>query len=268
MALRLPIVSALVRRDFLSTRSYRLVFVLDVGYGVLDLLLYFFISEALADRIPQEDLSGAPSYFAFAAVGIVLGSVLDATSAGVGYRTREEQVTGTLEALTAQPLSVLEQCVGTVGFPFVFAAVRSTLYLVVAAAVLGLDVSETDWLGVMAIVIGAGLAMAPIGILAGAAVVVWKRGHIVSGTLVYGMTILAGMVFPVSALPDWLEPLTRLVPITYAFDGARAAVFTGTGWANDLAALLAWSVVLWPLSVLAFARALAHSKRAGTLAQY
>ncbi len=75
-----------------------------------------------------------------------------------------------------------------------------------------------------------GVALAPIGILAGAAVLVMKRGQIVSGALVYLMSILAGMFFPISVLPDWLERLAALVPLLYAFDGRTRALFSGTGW--------------------------------------
>lgn len=264
---RLSIVSALVRRDLLGTASYRLAFLLDVGYGVLDLVLYYFISRTF-EGFDTSELGGAPTYFAFAAVGVILGVVLDATSAGVGYQVREEQRTGTLENLAAQPIGTVELCLGGVGFPFVFAAARAALYLVLAAAVLDLDVSQTSWPGLALVLLAAGSAMAPIGIIAGAFVLVFKRGHVVAGTLVYLLTILGGMVFPVSALPDWLEPLAVVVPITYAFEGARDALFTGSGWETDVLVLLAWSAVLWPLSLLLFARGFEHAKRAGTVAQY
>ena len=38
-------IAALARRDLQVTRSYRLSFVSDIGWGVLNLLVYFFISK-------------------------------------------------------------------------------------------------------------------------------------------------------------------------------------------------------------------------------
>ena len=70
---------------------------------------------------------------------------------------------------------------------------------------MGLDVGSTSWPGIVLVFLATGAAMAPIGILAGAAVLVMKRGQLISGTLVFLMSILAGMVFPVSVLPDGLE---------------------------------------------------------------
>lgn len=267
LLLRPTVVGAFVRRDFVGTRSYRLAFLLDISYGVLDLVLYYFISQTFSG-FTSEELGGAPSYFAFAAAGVILGLVITASSSGVAFRLREEQVTGTLEAMSTEPVTPFEMCAGLVGFPFAFAMARSGLYLAVAAIFLDLDLSNTSWSGFVLVLLVSGAALAPLGMLAGAAVLVFKRGTLVSTTLVYLLTILAGMVFPVSVLPDWLEPLADLVPLTYAFDGVRDAMFVGSGWEGDVVALALWAVVLWPLGLAAFAGGLAYAKRAGSLAQY
>jgi len=261
------VVAALIRRDLLITTSYRLAFVLELLYGVLDLGLYYFISETF-EGLSSTDLGAAPTYFAFAAVGVVMGAVLDATSASVAYRIRNEQVTGTLEAVSTTPATALELCVGLVGFPFLFASARAGFYLVVAAIWMELDLTGTSWTGLALVFLATGAAVAPIGILAAAAVLVLKRGDVISGTLVYLMTILAGMVFPVSVLPDWLQPLAVIVPLRYAFDGARQALFTGSGWEDDVLVLVATAVVLWPVAVLLFSLAAAWARRAGSLSEY
>ncbi|MDX6401097.1 MAG: hypothetical protein QOF27_1703, partial [Gaiellaceae bacterium] len=67
--LRGQVLKAMVLRDVGVTRSYRLAFVLDVFFGVLNLAMFFFISRTFAN-VHGADLHGAPSYFAFASVGI------------------------------------------------------------------------------------------------------------------------------------------------------------------------------------------------------
>ena len=105
---------ALVRRDFAITQSYRVAFYLDIVLGVVDLCIYFFISETFPQA--TEDLGGAPSYFAFVAVGLAVTIVIGATSTQLAQRVREEQLTGTLEALTVQPLSATELSLGMAGY--------------------------------------------------------------------------------------------------------------------------------------------------------
>jgi ABC-2 type transport system permease protein len=261
------VVRALVRRDLLIAGSYRLSFGLEAVYGVLGLFLYYFISRTF-DDISSSDLGQAPSYFAFAAAGIIVGTVLNATTTSVGYRIREEQTTGTLEALAATPVSSLELSLGLVGFPFLFACAQAGFYLAVAAAFMGLDASGASWPGLVIVLLASAAALAPIGILSGAAVLVLKRGQMVSAALVYLMTLLGGMLFPVSVLPSWLQPLADAVPLRYALDGTRDALFTGSGWEGDAAVLAVWAVVLWPLALLAFDRAGAFARRAGSLSEY
>jgi ABC-2 type transport system permease protein len=85
-----------------------------------------------------------------------------------------------------------------VTLPLAFATVRAAVYLVVASFWMHLDISRTSWPGVAAILAAAAFAMAPIGILAGAAVLVLKRGIVTVGAAVYLMSLRGGAVFPIS----------------------------------------------------------------------
>ncbi len=82
------------------------------------------------------------------------------------------------------------------------------------------------------------------------------------------MSVLGGMVFPVSVLPARLQALSALIPLRYAFDGARQALFEGSGWETDVLVLVLFAVVLWPLSVFLFSKAGAWARRAGSIAEY
>jgi ABC-2 type transport system permease protein len=261
------VVSAIARRDFLVIRSYRLAFGLDVFFGVFDLAIYFFISRTFAGAT-SASLHGAPSYFAFAAVGLIVGAVIDATSVSVSSRLREEQLTGTLEALTAQPLTRLELSVGLVSFPFVFASLRAALYLLVASFWMDFDVSRTSWPGVAAMLVCAAFALAPLGIVAGAIVLVVKRGVLLVGMLMSAMAILGGAVFPIAVLPGWLEWAGRAVPFRFAYDGVRAALFQGRDWEMDALVLVAFGVASAPIALGLFALAFRQAKNAGTVSEY
>jgi ABC-2 type transport system permease protein len=264
---RRAVVGAIARRDFQVTRSYRLAFGLDVLYGLLQLSTYFFISKVVGGTAVHS-LGSAPSYFAFAAVGAVMAVVLSATVYALSGELRNEQLTGTFEALAAQPLTSLELCTGFVSFPLIFASLRAAAYLVVASVWMHLDVSKASLPGVAAMLAATAFAMAPIGILAGAAVLVLKRGTIIVSALITLMSMLAGAVFPVSVLPVSLQWLGRAMPVRFAYDGVRAAMFTGKGWNADLLALVGYGALLTPVALLAFARALARARHTGTLSEY
>ena len=265
--LRAPAVAAIAGRDFRITRSYRLAFALDVFYGGLDLAFYFFVAK-LVGPVSGASLAGAPTYFGFAAVGLAIGAVLSATMYALSAEVRQEQLTGTLEVLAAQPVPSVELGVGLLAFPLAFSFVRSGVYLAVASHWMHIDVTRTSWAGVAVVFAATAVAMAPISFAAGAAVLVFKRGTVVVTAATSVMTLLGGAVFPIAVLPGWLQWLGRLMPIRFAYDGVRAAIFSGSGWGLDALALLAFGAVGAPLGMFLFGRALAHAKRVGSLSEY
>jgi len=73
---------------------------------------------------------------------------------------------------------------------------------------------------------------------------------------------------PVSVLPVPLQWVARLIPVTYSLDGMRQALLVGGGFVQlwpSVRALLIFSIVLLPLSIVIFARALRPTKITGTL---
>jgi ABC-2 type transport system permease protein len=258
---------ALVRRDYLITRSYRNTFLLELLLGVINMLVYFFISETFEDANTSE-LQGAPSYFDFAVVGIIVTVVIGATTTQLAVRVRQEQLAGTLEALFIQPVKAAEVALGLVGLPFLFSMVRAAFYLTFASIFLGLDVSDASGIGAALMLAVTGAAMGGIGIAAGAFVLIAKRGEALTGLVLLAMGFVSGAVFPVSVLPEWIQPLGDIMPTRFAFDGLRTALFEGTAWYGDALALVGFAALLVPLAIWLFGGALSWSKRRASLAQY
>lgn len=264
--MRLQPILALIRRDYSYVRSYPLVLSFDLAYGLIDLLIYFFISRTFGG-VSSADLRGAPTYFAFALVGIIITLVISAASAELAQRLREEQFVGTLEILVAQPISSTEIALGTAAFPFAFALARGLVYLLVGTTLLGVGLPHADWPGFVLMILATAAALLGLGLLIAAGVIVFKRqaiGGVVSVALGFG----GGAFFPLSVLPDWLRHIGELLPTRFIFDGARAALFRGEGWTTDLFAVTAYAAVLLPLSLIAFSRALEFARRSASLGQY
>ncbi|HVF53267.1 MAG TPA: ABC transporter permease [Actinomycetota bacterium] len=258
-------IAAIAARDYRLLRSYRAALTLDLLFGFLNLVIFFYISRTFDDPV---NLGPAPSYFSFAAAGIALTLVLEAGSTGLVRRVREEQLTGTLEALVVQPIRDHEIAFGLSAYPFGFGAGRAVIYLLLAAAFLGLDLQHADWFGVALILVTSGVAFAAIGIALGALVLVAKRGEIAAAITSLVLGILGGAYFPRSVYPTWLRDLSGLIPIHNAFDGVREALFAGNGYGSDALGLLLFASIALPLATLVFSRALRRSRRYGSLSEY
>jgi ABC-2 type transport system permease protein len=264
---RWHVLSAIVWRDYLSKRSYRLGFALDIFNGILTLTIYFFISRFFSEPNTAA-LNQAPTYFAFAAAGIITAAMIQSGCVELCLRLREEQLAGTLETLVAQPLSASELCLGFVGFPFAFALARALLYFVIVSAAIDLDLLQVSWIGLVVVLLGAGGAFAAISIAAAASILVVKRGDAIVSMLIGIMIIFSGSVFPISSLPGWLQPVARVLPAHVAFDGVRNALFRGEGWELDAVALLAVAVVGIPIAAWIFGLSLRAAQHSGSLSEY
>ena len=258
---------ALVRRDLLVAQAYRLALAADLLFGLLNLAVYYFISESLGDP-SRSSLDGAPSFFAYAAIGVVLVTVIGGAGVGLARRVREEQLTGTLETLAAEPVSGAELAIGLAGYPFLLALVRAGIYVVAADLLVGLGLTNPDWVGFVAVLVASAGVLVAIGVAMAAVVLVVRRAEPILTVVSFGLGFLGGAYFPRSSLPPVLEAIGSVTPTRFMFDGARAALLQGGGWGGDALVLVAIGALALPVSTALFMGALARSRRHGTLARY
>ncbi len=77
----------------------------------------------------------------------------------------------------------------------------------------------------------------------------------VSNIIVLPQFLLAGTFFPISAFPDWLQPICRVLPLTYLNDALRKVSFEGAHlWQLpvELLILAAWGVVIYVVATRVF----------------
>ena len=133
----------------------------------------------------------------------------------------------------------------------------------IGALAFGLDLSNTDWVGFVAMLLAIAIAMSAIGIATAAVVLVIQRGNTIAGLVIFAMSVISGAFFPVSVLPDWLEAIGKVMPTRFAFDGFRSALFEGSGWEDDFLMLAAFSAVSRAARGLALRPGAAHGQALG-----
>ncbi|MFI9639965.1 ABC transporter permease [Micromonospora sp. NPDC051925] len=256
-------VLALLRRDLGEGQLLRLSLLLDLVFGVVNLMVFLFISRVLTPPGAHHPL-GPTNYFDFVAVGITFMLVLQAASTQLTSRVTREQRGGTLELLAAQPVPASALAVGTAAYPFLLALLRAGFYLFLLHTLFGLHAERAQWWGVAAVMLTGSAAMMGIGIGLTAFGIAVGHGEGAARVLVVGLSFLSGTYFPVTALPGALPALTAVLPSRIALDGLRAAL-SGDAWATSALTLLAATVLLLPLSAWFFGRALRIAAARGTL---
>jgi ABC-2 type transport system permease protein len=256
-------------RDARLVLSYRLWFGMQFLTVAASVTSLWFVSR-LVPPSASFGFKGAPvSYFDFAVINVTF-LAFQATALGSFEKSiRDSQVFGTLEATFATPTSVGLIVLGSGAWAFALTILTSICYLLFGL-LFGMRLEHTNVLTCGVFLALTITATAPLGILSAAAVMALKQGAPVQFIFNTAASIFAGVLFPISVLPVWLQYCSWLLPITHALNGIRAGV-NGAALVevrSDLLWLCIASALLLPLALWIFAGAVTRAKFDGTLAQY
>jgi ABC-2 type transport system permease protein len=263
--------SALFRRDLAVARSYRAAFLLELFETLFGVAGFYFLSRFIASPQLERALPQGTSYFSFALVGLAFFDYLSVALRAFDEGLQDARQNGTLEHLLVTQTSLPVILAGSILYPFVLLSLRTAIYLGWGAALFCFPLREANWPGALLVLAASILAFSGLGILSASYLLVFKRGNPVNWALLGLSSVVGGMMYPVSALPVWLQYVARMIPVTYALEGMRAALLghaTVIELWPSLAALLIFAVLLLPISFATFSWALRRTKITGTLTHF
>lgn len=262
---------AFLKRDFSLALSYRLSFLLQIFGIFLSVAVFYFLSQLFGNTLnPQLEKYGG-DYFSFVLIGLAFTGYLGLSLSTFAESIREGQMMGTLEIMLLSPTRLSAILFSSSVWPYLLTTLHVVVYILVGALVFGFNVSQANVATAFVVMVLSITSFSSIGILSAAILLVVKKGDPVAWLFGGISNLLAGVYYPVTVLPDWLEPLSRFLPLTYSLDAMRLAVLKGSSIAEvrlDILALLGFSVVLTPLAFFVFQKALKWAKMEGSLIQY
>jgi ABC-2 type transport system permease protein len=257
------------RRDLYIAKSYRSPFVMEIIQALFGTAMFYYVARFVDSPELRQTLPQSGGYFAFALVGFVFLDYLSAAIDTFDRSLEEARDTGTLEHLLVTQTSLPAILAGSALYPFAATTLRIAVYIAWGALLFGFPLRSANWFAVFLVLLVSLLAFSGLGVLSACYLLLFKRGNPAKWLLLGISSVAGGMLFPVSILPDWLQFLARLNPITYALDAMRASLLGSAslrGVLRPVGILLLFALVLLPLSMTAFAAALRRTKSTGTLA--
>ena len=256
-----------VVRDFLLFKSYPMRFVAHVVAIFLSVSIFYYVSRL----VTGQGFGSSDDDFAFVVVGLITLEVLTATLSITPLTVRGELVAGTFERVATSALGPVAGIAAMMVFPTLLALIGSTLTLLLAALVFGLDV---DWpmvlLALPTAVVGA-VAFLPFALLLSGAVLRVKQAGGGAAFLVSGLSIAAGAIFPTSLLPGWLDWVAKVQPLTPAIELMRWEIIGNPMSEPAIAAaakLVGFGVVFVPLGLVFLRSSVRACQARGTLMEY
>jgi ABC-2 type transport system permease protein len=159
-----------------------------------------------------------------------------------------------LKRLAATPLRRWQLVGSNVVMRVMIALVQAAIILGVGAVVFDVQVSSSGGLALFFIVLGA-MTFLSIGYVLASFTKTEEAANSLTSVVQFPMMFLSGTFFPINAMPDFLQGIARLIPLTYLGDALRQLMVGGSPFAPlwvCAAVLAAWLVVCFGIAAVKF----------------
>lgn len=161
----------------------------------------------------------------FFAPGLIAMSLMTTGVFGaISWNTRNREL-GILKKLATTPLSKLEWIVGVILYELVMAAISTLVILTIGILVFDMKVLPNIY-SVFLIVSGA-IAFPGMGMVVAHFVKESDAADAAGNAITFPMMFLSGTFFPLEMMPDFLQQIAKVLPLTYLNNGLRDSMVYG-----------------------------------------
>lgn len=262
---------AFVERGWYLTKRYWAWEAVWVTYNIINALSVTFIAASAEKTIPSAHFTQAQisDFILYLTIGTAIWTFVSVVFDNVTETVTMERWEGTIEYTFMAPVSRLTHMLGTCTFAIVHGLLLTVVQLVVVSLFFHLDISHVNWLACAVIMLVGSVSFIGLGTMGAVLPLLYtERGAQMTYIIRAIMLLVSGVYYPVTVLPDWLQPLSRISPATYVLDGLRAAIIHGQGLSTlwgDVWPLLICGVVSLPLGQAIFHAGERYAKRTGRL---
>lgn len=196
----------------------------------------------------------AQNYLAFLVPGMLAFTVMQISIAGSGYNIVEYRRKGILKRLFVTPLEPSSFIGGLVLSRATVCLIQLSLLLLYALFVLEVPLAGSLALLYFVIILGTSMFLSLgfcLGSLAKTQQAIMALGNLVT----FPQMFLSGIFYPIDILPDWIQPLAQLLPLSFLADALRGIVVDAatltTLW-PELLGLLVWTTLFLLASIRMF----------------
>jgi len=218
-----------------------------IGTIFIPVAMFVLVGRSLGGRVGASDRLRefvSTDLPVFTVMLIALSAVLSLVTVIAIYRE-----SGILKRLRATPLRPHTILTAHVLVKLIFTGL--TLVLMAAAGRTFYPVPlNVGWLSFASALIVTTISILSIGFLIASLVPTARFAQPLGTMILYPMLGVSGLFVPIAALPDWLQPIAHVLPLTYAVSLLRG-IWLGHGWlahGSDLAGLAVVFVVCTALS--------------------
>ena len=260
---------AFVERNLYLVRRYWHLELAFLVFNVASAMSVLYIGEAQMQSSGGDSREGQLDLVLYLGIGTVVWAYLRAVFANVGEMVAWERWEGTIEYTMMAPISRLAHMLGVSLFSIIYGLARSALLLGVLALFFSVDLSNANLGGAALILLVGSVSFLGFGIMAAVLPLLFpERGEEMTFVISSILLLVSGVYYPISVLPDWMEPLATVSPATYVLEGMRAALLEGTptlALGPSILPILILGALTLPIGIAIFSWGERYAKRTGRL---
>ena len=255
-----------VQRNYFLTKRYFMWEVVWLVYVTINAMAITFIGAGVEASGGKVDTQFLMTYLL---VGALLWNYLSMLFDVLSETVSWERWEGTIEYTFMSPSSRITHLLGMGLYAVVYGILQTALTLGVCALLFDLDLSNANYWGALLVLAVASVSLVGFGIVAAVLPLLSpEKGQQVSYIVSSVLLLVSGVYYNVSVLPNWMQAIATVSPVTYALDGSRAALQEGAGVAElwgSIWVLLVMGAVFVPLGIFVFHLGERYAKKTGKL---
>ncbi len=260
-----------LRKDFLWAFSYKLSFFGQfIGIG-LSVYTLFFISKTFDMSESTHLIQYGENYFLFAMIGIGMLDMINLCMRTATRSIRDAQAFGFVDVMISSRVSAESVILSSLVYPFLIGLIRIILYLLCAFFLQDLNFSSLSVTLAFVLVFLTLSSFIGLSLIASAFVILYKQGdpiNYLTGLIIF---LFSGVLFPVSVLPEVLQPISSFVPVTHGLEMMRKILIFDSYEFVSLSAILYlffWSAISYCFGTIVLRSAISRSRISGNLDKY
>lgn len=201
-------------------------------------------------------IPGNPNYFEFVAPGIMAMIVMTAVLTGLAASISREKEQGTLDGILISPINRLAIVLGKALSQAIRGLIQGAIVLFLAFMLFNVTVHGSILLVALLLVLGI-FSFVGLGILVSAIAAEQETATQLLFMFQFPMLFLSGVFFPIALMPNFMQKIARIIPLTYAVNAIRKVMVLGAGFAavrTEFLILLIFGAVTLAISVPVFKR--------------
>jgi ABC-2 type transport system permease protein len=187
------------------------------------------------------------TFIDFFVPGILGMSIMNAGIIGLSTAFTSYREKGILRRIKVTPFALWKFILARIASQIVVIFATSAILVGLATAVWGLEV-RGNWLLIALTIFTGSLAFLAIGYAISSFARNTETAASYANLITFPMLFLSGVFFPVGSMPDWLQPIMRVLPLRYLVDALRQPMMYGKGlgaiWVDLLVLLAIFAVAM------------------------